>query len=306
MSFGIVTYHDGRSLRSGVLVDERVIDATSALAAVAAPPVSMLDVLEHWSEALPLLEELADELSEALDAGELRSSIAANTLDLRAPLPRPVNIYCAFANYIDHMREMGGQPADKTVEDPYLFMVPVTAVCGPGDDIVIPPGITRTDWEGELAAVIGQPARELTLDNALGCVAGYTILHDVSIRGGARRGDNEGRPDWVAGKGRRSFKPMGPALVPAKFIPDPQVLSLRTWVNNQLKQDSNTNQMIFTLAEQLVFLSRCAGLVPGDVIATGTPAGVGMPKGTFLKPGDRVTIEIEGLGRLTNPVAAGS
>jgi 2-keto-4-pentenoate hydratase/2-oxohepta-3-ene-1,7-dioic acid hydratase in catechol pathway len=160
----------------------------------------------------------------------------------------------------------------------------------------------RADWEGELAAVIGRPARDLSVDEALGCVAGYTIIHDVSIRGGARRGANGGRPDFLASKGRATFKPMGPAIIPARFIPNPQALRLRTWVSGELKQDSSTAQMIFTTAELIAWLSHLAGLVPGDVIATGTPAGVGMPKGTFLKPGDTVTIEIEGIGRLTNPV----
>jgi 2-keto-4-pentenoate hydratase/2-oxohepta-3-ene-1,7-dioic acid hydratase in catechol pathway len=153
--------------------------------------------------------------------------------------------------------------------------------------------------------VVGRAARDLSPEEALDCVAGYTIVNDVSIRRGARRGDNGGRPDFLASKGRAGFKPMGPVLVPAKFIPDPQYLRLRTWVNGALKQDSSTAQMIFTTAEQIAHVSRLTGVVPGDVFATGTPAGVGMPRGDFLKPGDTVEIEIEGIGRLRNPVVAG-
>jgi 2-keto-4-pentenoate hydratase/2-oxohepta-3-ene-1,7-dioic acid hydratase in catechol pathway len=208
-------------------------------------------------------------------------------------------------NYVDHMLEMGGTPADKSVEDPFLFQVPVTAVSDPEAPIAIPPGVTDIDYEGELAAVIGRAARDLTPDEALGCVAGYTIVNDVSIRRGARRGANGGRPDFLASKGRAGFKPMGPVLVPAKFIPDSQALRLRTWVSGALKQDSSTAQMIFTTAEQIAHVSRLTGVVPGDVFATGTPAGVGMPRGDFLKPGDSVEIEVEGIGRLRNPVVAG-
>jgi 2-keto-4-pentenoate hydratase/2-oxohepta-3-ene-1,7-dioic acid hydratase in catechol pathway len=300
MRFGVVSYAAAEGFRIGVLVEDLVADAMTALAPIMGGRSDMGAVLGVWDAALPRLAELA--------TAAMAGKTAIHPVDevrLLAPLPRPANLYCAFANYIDHMLEMGGQPADKTVEDPFVFQVPATAVCGPGDPIVIPPGMDRTDWEGELAAVIGRPARDLAVDEALSCVAGYTIVHDVSIRGGARRGANGGRPDFLASKGRATFKPMGPVLIPAHFIPDPQSLYVQTWVSGELKQDSNTAQMIFTTAELISWLSRLSGLVPGDVIATGTPAGVGMPKGTFLKPGDDVEIEIEGIGRLSNPVVGG-
>lgn len=300
VTFGIVSYAVGEGSHIGVLVNDQVADAAEALAPITDGRLDMCDVLARWDDTLPRLAALADAAASGKAAtrpvGEVR---------LLAPLAHPTNLYCAFANYVDHMHEMGGQPADKSVEDPYVFQVPATAVSGPGDPIVIPPGMDRTDWEGELAAVIGRPARDLSMDEALTCVAGYTIVHDVSIRGGARRGVNGGRPDFLASKGRATFKPMGPAIIPAQFIPDPQALRLRTWVSGELKQDSSTAQMIFTTADLIAWLSRLSGLVPGDVIATGTPAGVGMPKGTFLKPGDMVEIEIERIGRLSNPVTGG-
>lgn len=298
MSYGIVTFGEGDGPeRVGLLVGEQVVDAAEAVREVVAAPVTVLALLQVWDTALPLLDGLAT----AVRSGST-ASLPVGQVRLRAPLPRPVNLYCAFANYVDHMLEMGGQPADKSVEDPFIFQTPVTAVTGPDDPILLPSGMDQTDWEGELAAVIGRPARDLSVEEALSCVAGYTIVHDVSIRGGARRGVNGGRPDFLSCKGRATFKPMGPAIVPAHFIPDPQTLRLRTWVSGTLKQDSTTGQMIFSTAEQISFISRLTGLVPGDVIATGTPAGVGAPYRTFLKDGDQVEIEIEGIGRLRNPV----
>ena len=292
--FALVTYAAETGPRVGVLVDDRIADATPALAGL--PASGMLGLLERWDAALPQLAELA--------ASSQAQTVPLAETRLLAPLPRPVNLYCAFANYVDHMREMGGTPADKTSEDPFLFQVPVTAVSAPLDPIPIPPGMDQVDWEGELAAVIGRAARDLTVADALSCVAGYTIVHDVSIRGGARRGANGGRPDWLASKGRAGFKPMGPAIVPAGFIPDPQALALRTTVSGVLKQDSNTAQMIFTTAEMIAHVSRLTGVVPGDVFATGTPAGVGMPRREFLHPGDTVEIAIERVGVLRNPVVA--
>jgi len=299
MSFCLVTYSAGRPT-VGVLIDGRVADTTPVLTPLMGSGGGMLAVLEQWDVALPILEALSEQAAR----GDVATTPLAD-VQLLAPLPRPVNIYCAFANYIDHMLEMGGTPADKTQEDPFLFQSPVTAVVGPEEPIRIGAAMDAVDYEGELAAVIGRAARDLSVGEALDCVAGYTIVHDVSIRRGARRGANGGRPDFLASKGRATFKPMGPGIVPARFIPDPQALRLQTWVSGVLKQDSSTAQMIFTTAEQIAHVSRLTGVVPGDLFATGTPAGVGMPREDDLKHGDVVEIAIEGVGRLRNPVVAG-
>lgn len=299
MTFSVVTVASDPP-KVSVHVEGRVADVASTLAPVMDGAFGMLGVLERWDEALPLLEQLA----EAVRHDRVRT-LPLEDVRLLAPLGRPVNLYCAFANYVDHMLEMGGTPADKAEEDPFLFQAPVTAVTDPDAPIVIPDGNEAVDYEGELAAVIGRAARDLSVEEALSCVAGYTIVNDVSIRRGARRGASGGRPDFLGSKGRASFKPMGPWIVPASSIPDPQALSLRTWVSGVLKQDSSTAQMIFSTAEQIAHVSRLTGVVPGDVFATGTPAGVGMPRGDFLKPGDTVEIEIERVGRLRNPVVAG-
>ncbi|MHB8577095.1 MAG: fumarylacetoacetate hydrolase family protein, partial [Dehalococcoidia bacterium] len=226
MSFGVVTFLAAEGPHIGVLVGDHVRDATPALAPLLGDRFGMLELLEQWDQALPALRRVAE-----TEGGTWQVPLART--HLLAPLPRPVNLYCAFANYMDHMREMGGTPADKTVEDPFLFLVPGTAVTAPGSEIVVPVGpegrlVEQLDWEGELAAVIGRQGRNLSPERALEYVAGYTIVHDVSIRGGARRGANGGRPDFLASKGRATFKPMGPAIVPAEFVGDPQALRLQT------------------------------------------------------------------------------
>lgn len=300
INFGLVRYRTTDGARMGVLAADRVADASGALRSLVGDTVEMQGVLEQWDAVLPPLSTLA-----AQAAAQTVATLPVGEVRLLAPLARPVNLYCAFANYVDHMLEMGGQPADKSVEDPYIFQVPVTAISDPDAPIRIPTGNGEgVDWEGELAAVIGRAAHNLTVEDALSCIAGYSILHDVSIRVNARRGANGGRPDFLSSKGRASFKPFGPCIVPAALVPDPQALRLRTWVADVLKQDSTTAQMIFTVAEQISLVSRLVGVVPGDVFATGTPAGVGMPTGTYLVPGQTVRIEIERVGVLSNPVVA--
>ncbi|MGI8551860.1 MAG: fumarylacetoacetate hydrolase family protein [Dehalococcoidia bacterium] len=301
-SFGLVSYVGDGDERVGLLSNERIYNAMPVLSGLLTASPTMEAVLQNWDVVYPPLRKLGEEIEDS----QIIEGIALDSTRLLPPLPRPRNIYCAFANYSDHMREMGGQPADKTAEDPFLFLVPSTAVVGPEEPIQLPKGFTKVDWEAELVAVIGRPARNVPVERALDYVAGYTILNDVSARGGARRGANGGRPDFLSSKGRESFKPMGPALVPAEFIADPQALAIRLWVSGVLKQNSNTAQMIFTTAEQISFASHVGTLQPGDVFATGTPAGVGMPKGTFLVPGDEITIEIERVGRLHNPVIGDS
>ncbi len=158
------------------------------------------------------------------------------------------------------------------------------------------------DWELELGAVIGKPAKNLSTEEALSCVAGYTILNDVSARDLARRTDWPFVTDWFGQKTFDDAMPMGPWIVPARQIGDPQDLTLKTWINGTLMQDSNTSDMIFSLAEQIEYLTRRVTLYPGDVVATGTPAGVGSTRGQFLRPGDVIQMEIGKIGSFTTPV----
>ena len=236
----------------------------------------------------------ADRLRTALADG---SPVAPRTLadiDLLAPVARPGKIVAVGRNYADHAAEQGVATAD----DPILFTKYSSSVVAEGDDIVWRAGdTTQVDYEAELAVVIGSTARDVPLDRALDHVLGYTCLNDVSARD-LQFGDGQ----WIRGKSLDTFCPMGPWLVTADDIPDPQALRVRCLVNGEVVQDASTSQMLHGVAALISFCSRFFTLDPGDVIATGTPAGVGVfrkpPR--FLGDGDVVVIDIEGIGQLTN------
>lgn len=216
------------------------------------------------------------------------------------PLQYPGKVLCAGANYYDHIKEMGVPDLRKEAQRLFFFFKPPrNALVGPGRTVRYPADTKMFDWEVELAAVIGRTSRRLTMANALDAVAAYTIGIDLSARDLNRAPETFYKLDWVAGKAQDTCCPLGPRLVPAKFIGNPQDLALKLSVNGALKQDARTSGMIFDIREQLVTLSAIMTLDPGDVILTGTPAGVGMPKQTFLKPGDRVDAEIESIGKLS-------
>ena len=217
-----------------------------------------------------------------------------------APLLYPGKILCAGANYFDHLAEMGMPGAKKQDQRLFFFMKPPrNAVVGEGASVRMPIGTNAFDWEVELAAVIGTRARNVSVDAALAHVAAYTVAIDFSARDHNRAPETFYRLDWVAGKANDTCCPLGPRLVPAQAIADPQDVGLKLWVNGALKQDGRSTDMIFTLAEQIATASRIMTLDPGDVLLTGTPAGVGAPKKTFLAVGDRVDAEIEHVGRLS-------
>jgi 2-keto-4-pentenoate hydratase/2-oxohepta-3-ene-1,7-dioic acid hydratase in catechol pathway len=217
-----------------------------------------------------------------------------------APLIYPGKILCAGANYFDHLAEMGMPGAKKQDQRLFFFMKPPrNAVVGEGTTVHMPIGTKAFDWEIELAPVIGRTARNVTVEAALDHVAAYTVAIDFSARDHNRAPETFYKLDWVAGKANDTCCPMGPRLVPAAAISNPQDIRLKLWVNGELKQDGRSTDMIFTVAEQIATASRIMTLDPGDVLLTGTPAGVGAPKQTFLKVGDRVDAEIEHIGRLS-------
>ncbi|MEU4084264.1 fumarylacetoacetate hydrolase family protein [Streptomyces aureus] len=240
---------------------------------------------------------LADEAA----LGRIRSAAAAGELPeldpdgLRVgpPLARIGKVVCIGLNYHDHARETGAEPP----AEPVIFLKAADTVVGPHDTVLVPRGSVKTDWEVELAVVIGRTARYLESDEeALAHVAGYAVAHDVS----EREFQIERGGTWDKGKNCETFNPLGPWLVTADEVPDPQALSLRLWVNGELKQDGTTAGQIFPVAEVVRYVSRFMTLYPGDVINTGTPAGVALgrpePK-PFLRAGDVVELEVEGLGR---------
>ena len=214
------------------------------------------------------------------------------------PIERPGKIVCVGLNYRDHAEEQGVElPAA-----PLLFAKFTTSLVGPGDAIVIPPVVAKCDYEAELGVVIGAAARNVSRENALEAVAGYICANDVSARD-LQFADGQ----WTRGKSPDTFCPVGPRLVPAAEVADPHNLRIRALVNGEVLQDSSTANLIFGIDEIISYISRTATLEPGDLILTGTPAGVGVFRDPqrLLQPGDEVTIEIEGLGELTNPVVAG-
>ena len=222
-----------------------------------------------------------------------------------APLLYPGKVLCAGANYYDHLAEMGMPGARKEDQRLFFFMKPArNAVVGEGDTVRMPIGTTAFDWEVELAAVIGRRARNVSAEAALDHVAGYTVAIDFSARDHNRAPDTFYKLDWVAGKANDTCCPLGPRFVPAGARADWQDVRLQLSVNGAGKQDGRTSQMIFSIAEQVAIASRIMTLDPGDVLLTGTPAGVGAPKGTFLAVGDQIDASIDGIGRLSVRVGA--
>ena len=212
----------------------------------------------------------------------------------------PGKVLCAGANYYDHMAEMGFPGVKKETQKLFFFFKPPrNAIVGPGATVVMPRNTQKYDWEIELAAVIGKTARYVTPEQALDHVAGYTISIDMSARDFNMAPDQFYKFDWVAGKATDTSCPLGPWIVPAGVLPDPQNIALKLAVNGEIKQNSNTNQMIYSVAEQIARASELMTLDPGDVLLTGTPAGVGVPRGTFLKAGDRIDADIASIGTLS-------
>jgi 2-keto-4-pentenoate hydratase/2-oxohepta-3-ene-1,7-dioic acid hydratase in catechol pathway len=213
------------------------------------------------------------------------------------PIDRPSKIVCIGLNYRDHAEEQG----TPLPEAPLLFAKWPNALIGPGEPILIPAVTQKVDYEAELGVVIGERVRGASAANALDSVAGYVCLNDVSARD-LQFADKQ----WTRGKSPDTFCPVGPRLVPTSDVPDPQALRIRAILNGETLQDSTTGNMVFGVAELIAYITQAITLEPGDLIATGTPAGVGAFREPpiFMQPGDEVTIEIEGLGALTNPVRA--
>jgi 2,4-didehydro-3-deoxy-L-rhamnonate hydrolase len=213
------------------------------------------------------------------------------------PIDRPGKIVCVGLNYRDHAEEQGTEIPGA----PLLFAKWPNALIGPGEPIVIPRLSTQVDYEAELGVLIGERVRGVSEENALESVRGYICLNDVTARD-LQFSDGQ----WTRGKSADTFCPVGPRLVPAAEVPDPQALGIRCVLNGEVMQDSTTANMIFTVAEIIAYTSATMTLEPGDLIATGTPAGVGVFRDppVLLKDGDEVTIEIDELGALTNPVQA--
>jgi 2-keto-4-pentenoate hydratase/2-oxohepta-3-ene-1,7-dioic acid hydratase in catechol pathway len=251
---------------------------------------SLISVMEGGADAIDRVERWVA----GAPGGETRP---LGGVVLAAPVPRPPKIICIGLNYRDHAAEAGM----KIPEVPTVFAKFPTAVIGPGQPIVLPRNSSRPDFEAELAIVIGRGGRHIPEERWREHVFGYTILNDVSARD-----FQMATSQWMIGKTFDTFAPMGPAVVTADEIEDPHNLAISLTLNGKVMQDSNTRNLIFRAPQLIAYLSSVFTLEPGDIIATGTPAGVGFARKPprYLKPGDQVTIRVEGIGELSNPVVA--
>lgn len=300
--YRIATYEDDHgSPQPGVIVGDRLHPAADALDA----RHGVLGLLADWREADARLVAFAE--TAAADGG-----VALAGVRLLAPIQYPANFFCAGANYWDHIKEMseliarmtGRAPNTERLAEPWFFVSTTRGtIVGDNAEVRIPGFTRQVDWEAELGVVIGAACRDVAEADALAVVAGYVVVNDLSARDHVQR---EGSPfiyDWVGQKCWDGAAPMGP-VTPARFVDDPQHLDIQLTVNGVVKQSSNTRLMVHSIAEQIAYLSRHVTLHPGDVIATGSPAGVGMARGEFLQPGDVVRATVEGVGALTTRMVA--
>jgi 2-keto-4-pentenoate hydratase/2-oxohepta-3-ene-1,7-dioic acid hydratase in catechol pathway len=317
-AYRLATYaHTHGEPRAGIVVDDQLLDAAAALQtgtrSVDTSAVSVLQVLEAWGSIHPLLQQAAAD--QRSGKGRLTAT-AVSQVRFLAPVLYPGTIFCAGANYRDHVAEMSkalNLPAEPDPHElglkPWHF-IKASAACvrGTGDVVRLPAYSKKVDWEAEIAVIIGHPCRNVSIEEAMSFVAGLSIVNDLSARDHLRRPgvaiDSPFHFDWVSQKSFEGSLPFGPWICPLDDIPDIDNLGIRLWVNEDLMQDSSSSNMIFSMAEQISHLSTRLTLQPGDVIATGTPAGCGTPKGIFLKPGDCVRITVDGLGTLVSDFAA--
>ena len=294
--YKLVTFGTAKAPRPGIVIDEQVHEVREY--------ESVLAILRDW----PRFSR------KTWSPGKARG-IPLKKAKLLAPVPNPGAIFCAGANYTDHMAEMAraeNRPVGPTMkelgEKPWHFLKTAASVVGPGATVKLPPYSQAVDWEVELVAVIGRTAKDVPAAKALDHVAGWTIANDLSARDVMRRAKlPDTAPfkfDWVSQKCFDGACPLGPWIVPASQIPEPHNLGIKLWVGDELMQDSNTSRMIFDTAEQIEMLSSRVTLRPGDLVLTGTPAGVGMPRRRFLKPGETLRLWIEGIGELVHRVTA--
>jgi 2-keto-4-pentenoate hydratase/2-oxohepta-3-ene-1,7-dioic acid hydratase in catechol pathway len=309
MSYKLLSFRSGKEARAGLLAGEQVYDA----AKVTGKPAwsSVLGALQEWPKAHREFSAFAKRVASGKSKAK---GMPLSRVKLLAPVLYPGNIYCAGANYTDHMAEMAraqGKEPGPTMKDlgekPWHFVkTSRSSVVGPGSKVRLPAYSQKVDWEVELAAVIGKPAKDIPAGKALACVAGWTIANDLSARDAMKRDKNPPASpfhyDWVSQKCFEGSCPTGPWIVPAGDIAEPHRLGIRLWVNGELMQDSNTSKLIFDTAEQIEMLSSRVTLHPGDLVLTGTPAGVGMGRGRFLKAGDTVKLWIENIGELVHTV----
>lgn len=301
----LVSYNRNGGKSLGVLTEKGIIDIPSAWAGPN-PPKSILEVLQR--DCLTKIKDLAQTSEIAIPVDDVK---------ILSPIARPGKILALAGNFGEHIKEasikrgfnLGLSDAQKQTTVPRPFLKPSTTVIGPDDQIPWPAYSEQIDYEIELAVVIGKTAKCIETGDALDYVAGYMIANDVSARSVTFKDGRQQRPwdefyDWLAGKWADGFCPMGPYLVTTDEIKDVQNLKMELKVNGEIRQNANTAQMIYPVADVVSFLSFIMTLEAGDVILTGTPAGVAVATGNFLKPGDQIECRIENLGILKPPLGS--
>jgi 2-keto-4-pentenoate hydratase/2-oxohepta-3-ene-1,7-dioic acid hydratase in catechol pathway len=297
----LLTIRDSDNLRLGVKTARGVIDVAAAQAALGQEDGNLPQTVEAaiggGDEARSALANLVSR-AEARDATGSSWLMDEDSLTLGPAVPNPGKIVCVGLNYRKHAEETGAA----IPTSPVLFSKFSNTVAGPDEDVPLTDAATQYDYEVELAVVMGETTKNASAADALNSVFGYATVNDLSAR------DLQNRTSqWILGKTMDKFMPIGPYLVTADEVGDPQKLAIRTWLNGELRQNSNTDDMIFPVAELISYISRHFTLEPGDVIITGTPEGVilGMAEKRWMVPGDVVDVEVEGLGKLRNRMVAG-
>jgi 2-keto-4-pentenoate hydratase/2-oxohepta-3-ene-1,7-dioic acid hydratase in catechol pathway len=301
---GMFAKNSGKPFAAIVLGDD-VFDIASRPGPLCS--IASIDaLLENWDANFAALQEMVARIEKHRPGAEKLASLRA-----LAPLQRPGKMFYAAQNFQEHVDEMlraGMTPAsgprftgEKSTSDPYLFLKAPSTLCGAHDDIAIPTGLNKIDWEAEIALAIGKPGKRIKAERALDHVAGFMTTNDVSARDLQIRADRPGlRSDWLNGKSHDNFAPTGPFLVPRAFVSDHKNLFIRLTVNGEVKQNGNTSQFIFTPEEQIEYASNILSLESGDFFSCGTCGGVGQGTNTFLKVGDVMETEIESLGKMRN------
>ena len=314
-------YRFNNQISVGFFEDERIVPLSSVARAHTMATRSTT-VLPISATVLPFLPPDGDAVEETRKLAEFMAGdecelgedavLAPDQVELLVPIPRPNKLFLLAGNYAKHIEEGGETASERAETFPYVFMKPPTTTLTDPSKPVRIPGVSpdHIDWELELAVIIGREAKGVSEADALNYVAGYTVINDISNRKFKPNPERTERPkdaffDWLHGKWHDSFCPCGPCVVTPDEIPDPQTLDMKLSVNGTVHQDASTAQQIFPVAAVIEFISSFVTLEPGDIISTGTAAGVGNTSKTYLKPGDQIEATISGIGTLKSPVVAG-
>jgi 2-keto-4-pentenoate hydratase/2-oxohepta-3-ene-1,7-dioic acid hydratase in catechol pathway len=310
----LATFRQNRQTKFGILLGDKIIDFNLAYKILLKqkdgkrkqlPILDMKSFLSHGHQAILIAKRIESWIKKELQRGiEVPATVRKLIFDLHtvkivAPLSNPPKFLCLARNYISHAKEVAGD--DPLPKDLMIFMKPLTAIIGPGDAIVIPPDCNKLDHEVELAVVIGKRGRYIPEDTAMDHVAGYTIFNDLSDREYISQKELQ-RVNWFFMKAQDTSAPIGPYIVLKDEVKDPHNISLRLFVNGELRQDGSTKDMIFNIPQIIARISHFVTLEPGDIIATGTPSGTSFSTKQYLKAGDIMKCEIEGMGILENSI----